>query len=144
MINMIKKVFITLFLCIILLHPQFIHADNSYDIEIFDPQENKVIKTVEPNQEINNKVKDWINKIEEVYQSINPMPDNGYAIRFPIESSIHIQNKWIDENVKEVYLTIPENDDPCLIIFGRGNQPNFFEFPGQIDELSKLLGFQLK
>lgn len=141
---MIKRFLTILFLSIILFHPQFIQADNHQSIEIFDSNQEKVVKTIPVNDKINNMVVDWINEINGVYQSINPMPNNGYAIRFPIKPSIYIQNRWLDTNIEEVYLTIPENDDPCLIIFEKDDKINFFQFPGNLTELSDLLDFELE
>lgn len=141
---MIKKFFTILFLSIILLHPKLIHANNHKYIEIFDPQQNKVVKTVEMNEEINNMIKTWICEIEYVYPDINPIQDSGYAVKFPLESAIQVKNKWLNTNIKELYLTIPEIGKPCLILFGTGPKPNFFLFPGDTNELSKILNFQLE
>jgi hypothetical protein len=53
---MIKKVFTMVVLFIILLHPQMDYAVRYQQIEIFDPIQNKVVKVVETNKDINDMV----------------------------------------------------------------------------------------
>lgn len=140
---MIKRFLIIFLLCIIVFHPQLLQAENHQEfIEIFDSHQEKVVKTVQVDDQINKMVKNWLNEINQVYQSINPIPNNGYAIRFPIISYIDIENKWLNKDIEEVYLTIPNNEDPCLIVLTVDKQVNFFEFPGDLTELSDLLDFK--
>lgn len=129
---------------IIILHSQFIDAKRENNIEIFDPAQNKVIKKIQMDKKVENMVVDWINNIEDICLELNPITDDGYAIRFPLKSSIVVQNKWLNTNVREVYLLIPETRSPFLIIFGEENSPLCFSFIGDIDKLSKILDFELQ
>lgn len=141
---MIQRFFTILILFIMILHPQVIHADNQEYIEIFDPQQNKVVEKVPLSEEINNMVADWIKDIAEIYTTVNPIRDDGYAIRFPLNPAIEMKNKWMNTTVEEIYLIIPEKDPSFLIVFETENKPVFFLFPGEIDKLSDVLDFQLK
>lgn len=141
---MIQKFLTILILFIMILHPQVIHADNQEYIEIFDPQQNKVVEKVPLSEEINNMVADWINNIDEIYTTVNPIRDDGYAIRFPLDPAIEMKNKWINTTAEEIYLIVPQKDPSFLIVFETENKPVFFLFPGEIDKLSDVLDFQLK
>lgn len=141
---MIKRLFTILVLFIILVCPQFIYANSYEDIEIFDPQLDKVVKTVPMNQEINNMVKDWIDEIDGICQSIDPIRDDGYVIRFPLNPAIVIENKWMDTIIEDIFLIVPEKETLFFIAFNTENNPVCFLFPGEIDKLSNLLNFQLK
>ncbi|MDU5083534.1 hypothetical protein ACF3M2_16495 [Tissierella carlieri] len=141
---MIKKFLTTVFLVIILFHLQVIHAEEYEYIEIFDPKQNKVIKTVQTNEEINNMVIGWINKIDGIYAKFDPVKDDGYAIRFPLVPAIQLQNKLLNTIVKEVYLIIPKNDPPFFMVFETEDRLICFPFTGEINTLSNVLDFKLK
>lgn len=141
---MIKRLPLLLALFIIVLYPQISYSDSQKYIEIFDPQENKVIEKIEVTEEINDMVVNWIEKIEQVHPSINPIKDDGYAIKLPLNSAIEVKNKWLNATVGEVYLVVPKEDPAFFVIFENKNKPMFFLFPGEIDELSDVLHFQLK
>ncbi len=141
---MIKKILTTVFLVIILLHLQVIHAEEYKYIEIFDPKQDKVVKTVQINKEINDMVIGWINGIDSVYAKIDPIKNDGYAIRFPLDPAIQVQNKWLNTIVREVYLIIPENDPPFFMVFETEDRLICFPFASQISTLSNVLDFKLK
>lgn len=86
-----KKVSIVMFLFIILLHSTAICADGFKYIEIFDPKQDKVVKIIQPNKKINNMVIGWINGIDGIYGKNDPIKDNGYVIRFPLDPAIQVK-----------------------------------------------------
>lgn len=131
-------------LFIILLHPQMFHAEGYQNIEIFDPLQNKVVKEVQTSKEINDMVVDWINGIDGFYSGIDPIKDDGYAIRFPVNPSIQLQNQWLNTIVKEVYLIIPENNQPFFLVFETEDKLVSFPFTGDVSKLSNILDFKLR
>lgn len=141
---MMKKVLVIVVLFITLLHPKVICAEGDKFIQIFDPKQAKVVKVIQPNKKINNMVIGWINGIDGIYGKNNPIKDDGYAIRFPLDPAIQVQNKWINALVKEVYVIIPENNPPFFMIFENENRLICFPFTDDIDILSKVLDFKLK
>lgn len=141
---MIKKVFTMVVLFIILLHPQMDYAVRYQQIEIFDPIQNKVVKVVETNKDINDMVVGWINRIDGFYSEIDPIKDDGYAIRFPLNHSIQVQNQWLKTTVKEVYVIIPENNPPLFLVFETEDKLVSFPFKDDITNLSKVLNFKLR
>lgn len=141
---MIKRFLTILVLFIILLHPQTHHAEGYQQIEIFDPLQEKVVKVVETNKDINDMVVGWINGIDGFYSGIDPIKDDGYAIRFPINPSIQLQNQWLKTTVKEVYLIIPENNPPFFLVFETEDKLVSFPFKDDISGLSNVLNFKLR
>lgn len=141
---MIKRVLSILVLFIILLHPQMHHTEGYQQIEIFDPIQNKVVKVVEWNKDINDMVVSWINGIDGFYSGVDPIKDDGYAIRFPLNPSIQVQNQWLNTTVKEVYLIIPESNQPFFLVFETEDKLVSFPFKDDITELSNVLDFKLR
>ncbi len=64
------------------------HAEVYQQIEIINPVQEKVVKVVEWNKDINNMVVGWINGIDGSYSVNDPIKDDGYAMKFPINPSI--------------------------------------------------------
>ncbi|MGN9165708.1 hypothetical protein ACTNDY_10590 [Tissierellaceae bacterium HCP3S3_D8] len=141
---MIKKFLTISILFIVLLNLQVIRAEEYQYIEIFDPKQDKVIKVIKTDKEINNMVADWIDQIDGIYTKINPIEDDGYAIRFPLDPAIQVENKWLNTIVEELYLIVPEKNPPFFIIFETENKPVCFLFTGDISKLSDVLEFNLK
>lgn len=141
---MSKKVLTTMFLFIMILNPKIIFAERPINIEIFDPKQDKVVKVVQMNKVINNMVISWVNGINGINGKNDPVKDDGYAIKFPLDHPVRVQNKWLNAIVKEVYLIIPEKDPPFLMVFENENRLICFPFTGNITELSKVLDFKLK
>lgn len=141
---MIKRILTILVLFIILLHPQMFHAEGHQHIEIFDPIQNKVVKVVEPTKDINDMVVGWVNGIDGFYSGIDPIKDDGYAIRFPLNPSIQVQNQWLKTTVKEVYLIIPEYNQPFFLVFETEDKLVSFPFKDDISKLSNVLDFKLR
>ena len=141
---MIKKFLTILVLFVILLHPQTHHAEGYQHIEIFDPTENKVVKVVETNKDINDMVVGWINGIDGFYSGVDPIKDDGYAIKFPINPSIQVQNQWLKTTVNEVYLITPKNNPTFFLVLETEDNLVSFPFKDDISKLSNILDFKLR
>lgn len=139
-----KKVPVFIFLLIILLHSTAIYAEGFKYIQIFDPKQNKVVKVVQLNSEINNEVTSWIKNINGIYGKSNPLTDDGYAIKIPLDPAIKVHGKFLNALVNEVYIIIPEDDPPFFMIFENESKLSCFPFNGNIDTLSRILNFRLK
>jgi hypothetical protein len=139
-----KKISIVVVLLIILFHSTVVHAEEFKYAEIFDPKQNKVVKVVQLNTEIHDMVARWIKNIEGIYGKNDPISDDGYAIKIPLDPTVKVEGKWLNALVNEVYIIIPENDPPFFMIFEDENKLCCFPFNGNIDTLSKSLDFKLK
>lgn len=141
---MIKKLFIVLSFLVIFLHSICVNAEGFKYIEVFDPKQDKVVKVVQSNPEIQNTIASWIANLEG-YKN-DPATDDGYVIKIPLDPSARMKCMSLSALVSEVYILIPENDPPCYLIFEDENKNKLssFVFNGDIDWLTNILDFKLK
>ena len=130
---MLKKITIVLLIFIVLITPKVVRADGFKPAEIFDPKQDKVVKVVQLNTEIYNTVWTLIKNIDGIYGKNDPVTEDGYAIKIPLNPAIKVTSKWLNALVSEVYIIIPENNPPFLMIFEDKNKLSCFPFNGDID-----------
>ena len=143
-IIMTKKLLVIIFLFIMIMHSIAISAEGFKYVEIFDPKQEEVVKLVQINTEIHKKVASWIKDVDHIYGKSNPLTDDGYAIRIPLDPGVKVHGKWVKTIVHEVYIIIPESEPPFFMIFENEDKLLCFPFNGDVDELSKILDFKLK
>jgi len=141
---MLKKILAALCFSLILLNSISVNAVEGKYVQIFDPKQNKVVKAVEVNPQIRNIVMNWMSNIQGIQGKIDPITDDGYAVKVPLDPEVKVNSKWLNANVHEVYILIPEKERPFLGIFINENRIIYFTFDGDIDMLSKSLDFKLK
>ena len=112
-------------------------------VEIFDPKQNKVVKVVQSNPQIQGIITSWITNIEGLYKN-DPATDDGYVVKIPLDPIVKVNCKSLNALVSEVYILIPENEPPCYLIFDDENKLLSLPFNGDIDMLSNILHFKLK
>lgn len=140
---MTKKLISLLSFFVIFLNAIHVNAQDTNYVEIFDPKQNKVVKVVQLNQEIQSMVTDWVTNIEGIYCILDPTTDDGYAVRVPLSPAVKVHNKCLNAVVDAVYIIIPEKEPPFYIIFENENKLTCFRFNGDIAKLSKSLDFKL-
>ena len=141
-INMNRKLVVILTFFFIFLNLIPVNAKDFKYIEIFDPKQDKVIKVIQSNPQIQDMITNWITNIEGLYKN-DPITDDGYAIRIPLDPIVKVNCTSLNALVSEVYIIIPENDPPFYLIFEEENKLLSLPFNGDIDKLSKLLNFKL-
>ena len=137
-----RKLVLILPFLFILLNLISVNAKAFRNIEIFDPKQDKVVKAMQSNPQIQHMITSWITNIEGLYKN-DPATDDGYAIRIPLDPTVKVNCKSLSAFVSEVYIIIPENDPPFYLIFEDENKLLSFPFNGDIDKLSKILDFKL-
>lgn len=140
---MLKRISIIIMIFLLLFSSKAIHAEEFKYIEIFDPKQNKVIKIVQMTPEIQKMVSDWVNNIEKVYYKNDPVTDDGYAVRIPLDPPVKVEKNYLKTLVNEVYIIIPEKEPTFYLIFENENKLLPFIFNGDINLLSKALAFKL-
>jgi hypothetical protein len=140
---MIKKVLAILSFLVIFLHSTNVNAEGFKYVEIFDPMQDKVVKVVQLNTQIQDMIISWITNIEGLYKN-DPATDDGYVVKIPLDPVVKVNCKSFNALVSEVYILIPENDPPCYLIFENENNLLSLPFNGDIDKLSKILDFKLR
>ena len=137
-----RKLVVILSFFFIFLNSILVNAKDFKYIEIFDPKQDRVVKVIQSNPKIQDMITSWITNIEGLYKN-DPITDDGYAIKIPLDPIIKVNCKSLNALVSEVYILIPENDPPFYLIFEDENKLLSFPFNGNIDKLSKILGFKL-
>lgn len=122
----------------------YINAQNLNYVEIFDTKQNKIIKLVQLNPQIQEMVTLWIRNVQGIYSKNDPITDDGFAIKVPLDPAILVNCKWLNALISEVYIMIPENDPPFFMVFEAGNRLACFPFNGDVDKLSRSLDFKLR
>ncbi|MFL0267414.1 hypothetical protein [Candidatus Clostridium radicumherbarum] len=120
-----------------------VNAQDFKYIEIFDPKQDKVVKVVQSNPQIQSMITSWITNIEGLYKN-DPITDDGYVVKIALDPLVKVNCKSLNALVSEVYILIPENEPPCYLIFEDENKLLSLVFNGDIDMLSKVLDFKLK
>ena len=140
---MIKKLLVVISLLFIFLHTTCVNAEDFKYVEIFDPKQDKVVKVVQSNLQIQDMITSWITNIEGLYKN-DPATDDGYVVRIPLDPTVKVKCQSLNALVSEVYILIPEKEPPCYLIFEDENNLLSLPFNGDIDKLSKILNFKLK
>jgi hypothetical protein len=140
---MFRKLLVALCFLAMFLHSIHVNAEGFKYIEIFDPKQDKVVKVVQSNPQIQDMITRWITNIEGLYKN-DPATDDGYVIKIPLDPMVKVNCKSLNAVVSEVYILIPENEQPCYLIFEDENKLLSFPFNGDIDMLSNILNFDLR
>lgn len=119
-----------------------IQAKEEANIEIFDIGKGAVIKKVNSTPRIRSEAEKYLKEITGMYVRIKAFPDKGYIIRIPLEPSVMVQNQWLNQIVKEVFVIFPEEGAPYLLVLDEKERPLFYTFKGNTDELLKSIEFK--
>jgi hypothetical protein len=120
----------------------FLFTDNGEavkNIELFHIGKNKIVKTIPTNPTIQSEAEKILKTADSVVKKLNPIPDQGYMIRIPLEPPVQLENKWINALIDEVILIIPEEEKPHILIFDDENNMYFFTFQRKMDTIIKAL-----
>ena len=79
---MFKKAFFVIAFFVIFLHSIALKADTFKYVEIFDPKQDKVVKVVQTNQQIQAMITDWITNIDGLYKTTLQLM-MGMWLKFP-------------------------------------------------------------
>lgn len=136
---MIKRIIATLI--IILLSSANVYAEALDNIEIFSINEEKVVKVVHANPQIQGLAENYLHGIDGIYSKFNPVPSNGYAVKIPMGYPIKIEGKWLNTFIDMVIVMFPEDESPFLMVFENEDEMACFTFKGETGTLWSLLNF---
>ncbi|CAH2715925.1 hypothetical protein BACCIP111895_03109 [Neobacillus rhizosphaerae] len=139
---MIKKILISICICIFKLITTSAMAQTNQQIQIIDISKGKVIKNVQKNSDIQQEVEKFLEGITGVYVKLNPYPNNGFVIKIPLEPNVMVKNQWFNDFVDEVMIIFPGQEHPYLMVFDNENQPYFLTFQGDTSKFLGLLNFK--
>ncbi|MEH7379455.1 hypothetical protein V7138_03085 [Bacillus sp. JJ1533] len=136
---MLKSILFSIF--IFLLLSTGAGAETNQNIQIFDINQDRVVKHMPINTDIQQKVLSFLEDINGVYVKYNPIPKEGTMIRIPLEPNIMVRNQWFDDLVDEVTIIFTDQENPYLMVFDDENKPYFLTFQGDTVKLLTLLNF---
>jgi len=114
-------------------------------VEIFDIKKGEVIKKISSNPTIEKTAVSYLKDISGLYAAVKAFPDNGYIIRIPVVPPIQVQNPWLNDyniySVDQVFILLPEQGDPYLLVLDNKLRPYFYYFNGNVEALLKDLDF---
>ncbi|MEH7234655.1 hypothetical protein [Bacillus sp. JJ1562] len=116
-------------------------AETNQQIIIFDINQDRVIKHLPINTDIQQEVENLLEGITGVYAKFNPIPNKGTMIRIPLEPNIMVRNQWFDDLLDEVTIIFTDQENPYLMVFDDENKPYFLTFRGDTVKFLTLLNF---
>lgn len=111
-------------------------------VEIFDIEQEKVVKTVPNDAAIQKEAKKALEGISGMVVKVNPIPKKGFMIRIFLETAVTVRNEWLDQTVDRVILLFPTDEAPFLLVFDPEDRPLFFHYGGSEEKLLKLLDYK--
>ena len=118
-------------------------AEGSGSIEIFDIGKGEVMKQVKPDLVTRREAERLLKSITGLYLKFKLLPDKGRIIRVPLEPPSRIQNKWLNScgiaNVDALFVMLPEEDAPYLLVLDEKQRPWAFNMKGSTNRLMKHL-----
>ena len=129
---------------ILFLYPTMVSAEGSKNIEIFNINQERVVKIIEPNEELEGIVLNYLHEADGFVAKCDPIPREGYAIRVPLRSSVNMHNPWVNGTVSEIIVMVSGKElEPFLVVFEDGDRFLCLSFKENLDKLSKALDFQV-
>ncbi|WP_144512165.1 hypothetical protein [Bacillus sp. FJAT-22090] len=137
---MIRKIFFSSIPILFLFNLLLVSAQDNTNIELLDIEKNK-ITTIPTNSKVQLETKKIIEEVDGIVKKFNPIPNKGYLVKIPLTQSLRLENKWVNTLIDEVFIIIPQEEKPYLLIFDNEHKPYFFTIKTEIDPLLKTLTF---
>ncbi|MCX7710180.1 MAG: hypothetical protein N2484_10060 [Clostridia bacterium] len=116
-------------------------------VEIFDISKGEVIKTEAVNPSIRKEAEKYLNSITGMFVKVKAIPEKGYILRIPLEPPVEVKSHWLADyginSVEELFVLLPEQGTPYLLVLDDQSRPYFYNFDGNIEPLLERLGFPL-
>lgn len=122
---MIKKIALTV-LITFLFNPTHAPAQMKNVIEIYDIEQETVIKTITITSFIRKDSDKVLQGISSIYKKFNPLPEKGLLVKIPLDPAIHVTNQWINTVVDELIIFFPEEEEPFIMVYDDENNTYFF------------------
>jgi hypothetical protein len=116
-------------------------AEGQQKIEIFDIKQKNIIQSSQMNPDIQAEAERFLKEITDIYKKFNPIPNEGYMVRIPLEPSVMVQNQWMHALVNEAVFIFPKEGKPYLMMLDDENIAHFFTFKRDTSALLDHLDF---
>ncbi|WP_102272997.1 hypothetical protein [Cytobacillus massiliigabonensis] len=122
---MINKIVLTALIAF-LINTSHTPAKINRSIEIYDINQEMVIKTITNSPLIRKESELILQGINDIYKKFNPIPEQGLLVKVPLEPAIHVSNQWINTLVDELIIFYPEDEEPFILVYDDENNTYFF------------------
>lgn len=133
-----------LLLCLLLIgstsKPAFAPAPT--EVERFDVKKGAVIDRVPSSPELQAEAAALIQSLGEANGLVRADPKSGTVLRIPLAPSIEIRKPGFFALATEMFLFLPDGQDPYMLLFSEENEPRIFGVNHPVDRLLKLCGWE--
>jgi hypothetical protein len=107
-------------------------AANRPKVEVFDVIQGRVVKYIDNSLEIQEEVRLWLGSISGLSPQLRVDPEDGIAVKIAINPPISIERNEYSGFITEVFLCVPRNRTPYLLVFTEDGKPLVFLFEHDI------------
>lgn len=144
--KLLKVIIVSAFVILLVVSSFNIMVKNHQEIEIFDIGIGKVIKVVKINKTALAESQKYLQGIVGLYPNVKAFPDKGYIIKIPFEPNIIVKNHFLNDyginSLDKVFILVPKEYAPYLLVLDDRERPYFYCFRGEINKLLKSLNFE--
>lgn len=108
-------------------------APSEHHGEVFDVKKESVTRTFELTDEIHAEVKRWLASITGPAPLVRADPDNGIVLHIPLRPPIQVERPDFHASANEVFVFVPKDQKPYLLIFSEQNEPRIFAFDSPVE-----------
>lgn len=122
---MIKRIALIILIAIFI-NSSHAPAQVNRAVEIYDIEEEIVIKTIAMDSFFQKDSKIILQGISDIYKKFNPLPPKGLMVKIPLDPAIQVKNQWINTVVDELIIFFPEEEEPFIMVYDDENNTYFF------------------
>lgn len=103
-------------------------APSEFQGEVFDVKKESVTRTFELTEDIQEEAKRWLASISGPAPVVRADPHDGIVVHIPFRPPVPVQQPDFNAIANEVFLFVPKDQKPYLLIFSQENEPRIFAF----------------
>lgn len=117
-------------------------APAASEIERFDVRKGTVAARVSSTPDIQEEAGKLLQSLGAAHKVIRADPKDGTVLRIPIQPSQEIRKPGFYAFATEMFLFLPEREDPYILIFSEENEPRLFAVGHPVDRMLQLCGWE--
>lgn len=117
-------------------------APTPASIERFDVGKGAVVARVASSPELQEEASRLLQSLGGSLGIIRADPKDGTVLRIPLRPSQEVKQPGFYAFATEMFVFLPKNQDPYVLLFSEENEPRLFAFHHPVDRLLKLCGWQ--
>lgn len=118
-------------------------SEGKRQIEVFDISAGKVTAKYPQSAFPRSEACRYLKGITSVYIHVKAFPERGLIVRIPLDPPVRPDKELLKKaglaEIRELFVLLPEQEDPRLLILDSRERPLFFNFKADMGVLSELL-----